>query len=298
VTLCGKQFDIAAGPHAATIVEVGARIRRYTHGGRDVTAPYGEDELAPKSCGAVLVPWPNRIRGGRYLFDGVDYQLALTEPSAGNAIHGLARWARWTAVEHRADSVTLAIDVVPQPGWPFELRAEVTYALDVTTGLTVKARATNTGRQRLPFGMGFHPYVATGTQPMSTVSVRLAAAEHIVTDEDGIPIGRRVIGGTPYDLHRGRRLGDLRLDHGYTGLTPSNGRSTVEVKAGWHGARVWLGPSFPYVQVFTIDLLAHGVGGVAVEPMTCPADAFNSGEGVVVLDPGRSWDGVWGIEPI
>src|ERR1700761_7230469 len=98
MALTGEQFTLVAGDFEATIVEVGAGLRALRHRGLDVTVPYGEDELPPKGTGATLVPWPNRIRGGGHRFDGVDYQLPLTEPAAGNAIHGLARWIRWPLV--------------------------------------------------------------------------------------------------------------------------------------------------------------------------------------------------------
>jgi aldose 1-epimerase len=49
--------------------------------------------------------------------------------------------------------------------------------------------------------------------------------------------------------------------------------------------------------VFTVDDLAHGVPAIAIEPMTCPADAFNTGTGLMVLEPGASWTGSWGITP-
>jgi aldose 1-epimerase len=292
MTLSGRQYPIAAGPFEAVVTEVGAGLRRFSYGDRDVTRPYGEDELTPKGCGAVLVPWPNRISGGRYRFDGVDYQLALTEPDKGNASHGLARWARWTPLDHAANRVTMTTGVVPQPGWPFELTVVVTYALDPELGLSVSARALNAGVRRMPFGMGFHPYIATGTEPMSKVAVRLAAAERIVTDDQSIPIGRRRVDGTPYDLAKGSKLGSLRLDDAFTGLGP--GRTTVEVTAGRQGARVWMDEAFPYTQLFTNEVL----GGVAVEPMTCPANAFNSGDGLIVLEPGQAWAGNWGIQPI
>ena len=112
--LSGQQFTITAGEHEATVVEVGGGLRRYVHRGVDVTCGYATDVLAPKCCGGVLVPWPNRLRGGRYRFEGADYQLALTEPAAGNAIHGLGRWERWRALRQDTASVTLTLDVVPQ----------------------------------------------------------------------------------------------------------------------------------------------------------------------------------------
>jgi aldose 1-epimerase len=295
MALTGRQFALSAGDFEATVVEVGSGLRRLTHRGQDVTVGYGEDEVPPKGCGATLVPWPNRIRAGRYTFDGAEQQLALTEPVRGNASHGLGRWVRWTPLRHEPSVVTLALDVVPQPGWPFELHVEVDYALDATSGLTVTATATNTGTRRLPFGAGFHPYLDVGGNAMSRVAVTCAATHRLVVDESAIPVGRQAVAGTRYDLRRGRKLGELRLDDAFTGLSAENGRASVEVRSGRRRTRVWFDSAFPYVQVYTAELLTGGRGGVAIEPMTCPANAFNSGEALIVLEPGGRWRGSWGI---
>lgn len=299
MAVSGQQFPIAAGDHHAVVTEIGASLRCYGVGGVDVTFPFGEDEMAPRGCGAVLVPWPNRIRGGRYSFDGTQYQLALTEPDTGNAIHGLGRWARWTPVRHETSSVTLGLDVVPQTGWPFEVRVEVTYSLQPDSGLSVTARAVNTGSRRAPFGAGFHPYLSLRGQALGDVTLTVPAAQYLVTDEKQVPVGVRDVAGSSYDLRRGRRLRDLRLDEGYAALERgADGRAVAEVSTRRGGARVWADAAFGYLQVFTADLLARSTAAIAIEPMSCPADAFNSGTGLVVLDPGGEWRGTWGIEPV
>ena len=298
MALTGRQFTIAAGDHEATVVEVGAGLRRYAHRGVDVTFTYGDGDLPPKGCGAVLVPWPNRLRGGRYSFDGKAYQLPLSEPPTGNAIHGLGRWARWVPVRHETSAVTLALDIVPQAGWPFEVRVEVTYALDAVGGLAVTGVARNTGTGRAPFGAGFHPYLSTRGRGIGEVTVKVPARDRIVLDEAKVPVGMQSVAGTPYDLRRGRRLGALRLDDGFTGLSTAGGRGAVLVRTRSGGAQVWFDETFRFVQVFTPDLVAGGLPGVAVEPMTCPADAFNSGTGLIVLTPRDSWTGSWGIQPL
>lgn len=104
----GTQYRIAAGAHAATITEVGAMVREYTVGGRDVFVPFDEGEPAPAFNAAVLVPWPNRLRDGRYQADGTTYQLAVSEPDRGTALHGLGCWYRWSPVEVADDTVTLS----------------------------------------------------------------------------------------------------------------------------------------------------------------------------------------------
>ena len=66
---------------------------------------------------------------------------------------------------------------------------------------------------------------------------------------------------------------------------------------GTHGVDVWGGPGTDYLQVFSGDTLAPGRRrrGLAVEPMSCPADAFNSGAGLVRLEPGQTHTLQWGL---
>lgn len=296
--LSGRQFEIAAGAHAATVVEVGAGLRRYAVGGVDVTCAYGEDELSPKCSGAVLMPWPNRIRAGAYSFDGADYQLAVTDPSTGNAIHGLGRWARWAAVEHVADHVTLRLDVVPQSGYPFQVQAEVSYRLDAAAGLTVTMRARNTGARRAPFGAGSHPYLSTRGQSFAETTVALPAARALDFDAAQIPVGDHAVAGTDRDFRTPRVLGELRLDDGFTDLSFDGGRGVAEVRTSAGGAQLWFDQAFGYLQAFTRENLTPGVNGVAIEPMTCAPDAFNSGAGLIVLEPGQDWSASWGITPL
>jgi aldose 1-epimerase len=187
----------------------------------------------------------------------------------------------------------LALDLVPQTGWIFEVRVEVTYELHPETGLAVTALARNAGGWAAPFGAGFHPYLSTHGAKLREVSVRLPARQRIIMDAAQLPVGVQTVIKTEYDLRRGRRLRDLRLDDAYTGLTDRY----AEVSSRRGGARIWFDESFGYVQVFTLDELAPGVAGVAIEPMTCPPDAFNSGESLIVLAPGSSWTGHWGISP-
>lgn len=295
--LSGKKWTITAGEHEATIVEVGAGLQRYTHSGTDITCTYDDDVLPPKGCGTTLVPWPNRIRGGRYTFDGEAQQLALTEPDADNAIHGLGRWERWAKVRQSADALTLRLDIVPQKGYPFQVRAEATYALHPQTGLMVTIGARNNGRTRAPFGAGSHPYLATYGHPLADVTLRLPARESLVVDDQQTPVGVRTLSGKD-DYRRGRKLKATRFDSGFTDLVTTDGRGVAEVRTKSGGAQLWFDATYRFLQVYTLDELSKGEPGIAVEPMTCAPDAFNTGAGLIVLEPGGAWTGRWGIVPI
>ncbi|MGH3843874.1 MAG: hypothetical protein ACRDS0_20870 [Pseudonocardiaceae bacterium] len=103
----GEQFEIVAGAHRMTLVEVGGGVRSYTHDGRAVLDGYPADQMCTGARGTPLIPWPNRLADGAYTYAGTDYQVALTEPEAHNAIHGFLRWRNWTLRERETDRVVL-----------------------------------------------------------------------------------------------------------------------------------------------------------------------------------------------
>src|SRR3954465_12276986 len=95
----GEQFELRFGEQHAVVTEVGAGLRAYSAGGRELLDGYGPDEMCRSGRGQVLMPWPNRIEDGRDEFNGRELQLPLTQVGEHNAIHGLVRWVAWTVAE-------------------------------------------------------------------------------------------------------------------------------------------------------------------------------------------------------
>lgn len=149
----GEQFELSHGAQRVVVVEVGGGIREWD----GVLDGYPVDQMCKSARGQVLAPWPNRLDGGRYEFDGETYQVPLNEPP--QAMHGLVRWANWRPVGHAEDLVEVEHILHPQPGYPFSLRLTVEYRLGAD-GLTVRTSAENVGDRALPFGVGHHPYIA------------------------------------------------------------------------------------------------------------------------------------------
>ena len=299
----GEQWTLRRGRQEATVVEVGGGLRTYQVDGTDVVAGYAVDEVCRSGRGQVLMPWPNRIRDGRYSFAGADQQLALTEPALHNASHGLVRWATWQLHWHNDDwsALTVRTRLHPQPGWDGTLDLSVNYVLD-EEGLTVAAHATNVGPGAVPFGYGAHPYIALGDTPLAEVQLTVPAEREVSVDDQLIPTGTAPVGaGT--DFRVARALGTTELDTAFTDLSRDGSTGAWEVVVGGlvgGSVTVWADESFDWVQVFTAkgrDTGVDGVRGIAVEPLSCPANAFNSGDGLLVLEPGQSWSGEWGIEP-
>lgn len=291
----GRQLTLRAGAHRATITQVGAAVRRYQVAGRDVIVPFGADEESPAAHGAVLWPWPNRVGDGRYEFGGRTYQLALTEPERATAIHGLVRHTRWRIEHHDDRRVRLELDLVPQPGYPFPLRARIDYRLDPVTGLRVRLRTMNLGDAPAPYGAGFHPWLSPGPHRLDECAVRIDATRWVRSDERLLPVAEEPIPDR-LDFRVDRPLGDTALDDAFVGLP--DGRAWVRLTqpdGGWAGC--WLEPPLRCWQVCTGDNLpAPGArGGLAAEPMTCTADALRTGRRLVVLAPGERHEVRWGL---
>lgn len=286
----GTQYEISAGGYRATIVETGAGLRELVYRGVDLVDGYPAEEMCTGGRGQLLLPWPNRVDGGRYAFGGRDHQLPLTEVAAGNAIHGLTRWTSWTLAEHTADFVRLTYRLPAQPGYPYALDLAAGYRLHADGGLAVTVTAANPGDRPAPYGAGAHPYLTVGV-PVDQATVTIPAATRLLTDDRGIPTGDEPVDGTPYDLRRPTVLGDLTVDHPFTGLDrDANGKAWARVAHGTRAVALWADEAHGWLQVFTGDR-----GALAVEPMTCPPNAFATGTGVITLAPGASVTSAWGI---
>jgi len=294
----GRQFEIALGDQRATVVELGGGIREYSVAGRAVLDPYPLESICDGAHGAPLIPWPNRVAGGRYRFDGSEHQLALTEPALGNAIHGLLRWRPWTLREHGPTHVVVQSRLLPGPGYPFALDLQIAYQLG-RAGLTVATTAVNIGAHRCPYGAGQHPYLSPGQGLIDECTLELPAATRIATDERMIPTGEQPLAAGALDFQRGRTIGTASLDVGLTDLArDEHGRAAARL-TGPDGrcVELWMDQHHGFVEVFTGDSLdpSRRRRGLAVEPMTCAANAFQSGAGLLVLEPGESLTTRWGV---
>ena len=294
----GDQVEIENGAHCAVVATVGATLRRYAFGDRPLLDGFDASEVCPAGCGQLLAPWPNRIAGGHYDFAGFHHQLPIDELTLGNVIHGLVRWEHWRVERRRADRVRLVHRLCARPGYPFALDLVVEYRL-ARGGLVVTFRAENLGESRCPFGYGAHPYYLFPGTAVEAIELFVPAREWIEVDEHAIPTGRKPVAGSPIDFNRPHAIGAARIDHAYTGLERDR-EDVAEVTLRHDGdeIRLWQDRELDFVQIYTGDTLPEPERrrrSVAVEPMSCAPDAFNSGDGLRVLAPGDAFECRWGI---
>lgn len=295
----GEQFEITDGSQRATIVEVGGGVREYAVGERAVLDPYPVDVMCDGAHGAPLIPWPNRLADGAYRFDDDDYQVALTEPEKHNAIHGFLRWRSWQAVEHESSRVVMATRLYPLMGYPFTVDVSVTYELG-DEGLVVTTTATNLSDRACPYGAGQHPYLSPGSGKIDDCTLQLDAATRILTEnERQLPTGRAPVEGTDFDFRSPKRLGVQKLDTPFTDLArDQDGRARARLTAPDDSrVELWVDEHYPIIEIYTGDTLSPDRRrlGLGTEPMTCPPNAFQSGDALIALDPGESLTSQWGV---
>jgi aldose 1-epimerase len=302
----GEQYQISGGGYRAVVTECGAGLRVLEYDGVPLVEPYPEDQHASAGRGQLLLPWPNRIRDGKYSFDGQDLQLPITEVSRHNSSHGLTRWSPWTLEERTSQSVSLVHRLMAQPGYPWTVDLHVLYDLSAD-GLTVTVTATNLADHPAPYAQGAHPYLTVGDDGVDGWELTLPAATRAVLDDQKIPVGREPVEGTDVDFRVARPLRGLALDTPFTDLDrDADGRVVVQLRdtSSHRGVALWMDTAHRWVQAYTGDDLSPALArrALAVEPMTAPPNAFASGDDVVVLAPagsdGDEHSSSWGISAL
>ncbi len=293
----GEQIAIAHGDQRAVVTEVGATLRTYVQHGVPVVEGYAGDEVPWGAHGQILFPWPNRLGAEPWTFSDrvAEPGADITEQSA--AIHGLVRWRPFRVESVNQNRCVLALLLHPSPAYPFASEIEVAFHLG-SMGLTVTTTVTNRDEVPIPFGLGFHPYLAVTTPTIEGATLQVPARAYVAVDDRQLPTGEILpVIGSPLDFTAAKSVNGHELDVTFTELTRDDfGMATVTV-TDRDGGSVELGMdrNFPYVQLYTGDLLGHGRRrtSVAVEPMTCPPDALRSGKDLVVLQPGQHWAASW-----
>ncbi len=295
----GEIAVIERGEWRAGVSDIGATLRFLRHNGSDVTWSLGDGEMSRGGCGQVLAPWPNRLAGGSYEFDAIRAAAPINDASTNSAIHGLVRWQRFELVEHGRDQVCFRLELPPEPAYPFCLELEIDYLLD-TDGLVVTTTAWNVDERALPFALGFHPYLLAGEKGVDGARLELPAGRRLIADARQIPLAERGLLVSEHAAVADLRLDGTRLDDCFTDLDELNGRWQARFYPDATAERyveLWAEHAFGYVMCFTGDTLASGDArrALAIEPMTSPPNAFASGVGLIVLEPGESFSASWGI---
>lgn len=256
-------------------------------------------EMAKKQWfkGAKLAPFPNRVKDGKYKFNGKDYQMPRNGDAKKNSIHGFLFNKPFDLISHSESSTECNVEFEfthngKHEGYPFPFRMNIVYALS-EDGFECVTTVKNMGKEAMPFGDGWHPYFKTGTL-VDRLQLILPDCEELEVDGGLIPTGKKkpytrfsdleTIGKTEFDTPFAIKVRE-RDDTAYIQLydPDRNFQITLWQEVGKN--------KYNYFQIY----IPQDRQSIAIEPMTCAPDAFNNGIGLIVLEPGESFTGTYGV---
>ena len=276
--LSGKTINLVSQDYTATIVTMGGAIAGLKYRDRDITMTFNPQSIQISHQGKILAPWPNRISDGRYSFDEREFQLPITELSTMSASHGLVAWQDWQIEDMTNSSAVLVTHVNPVYGYPFLIKLTAHYELINGMGLKVSITALNEGKADAPYGVGMHPYITCNQALIDDCKLTMPFTKCFTLTERKVPDQEVDASSMNFDFTQGRKLGDIEIDHCF--LSSDEKRmSTIMLEND--ELQVYCKTNAPFVQLFTPAKLGRKC--LAVEPMSCPANAFNNHIGLITL---------------
>jgi aldose 1-epimerase len=228
---------------------------------------------------SLLFPFPNRVQDGLYIFNQEPYRLNINEKPLNNTIHGLVFNKKFELEKSEAkdSEATLTLSYTSHgdlEGFPFSFKFSVSYFLNTSGKLTVLFSAENLGDKAFPFGFGWHPYFNCTT--IANNSLTFKGKDQFINSERNIPIEF-----VPSKLKDTFLIKDQFFDDAFTLYTPA-----VQLEDENYSLDLdFKNNTDAYLQIYTPP---HRKS-IAIEPMTCPADAFNNKYGLKILQPKKSY---------
>ena len=299
-----KLLNTRTGEYATVLPDFGGNLNdlvlaRANGSLLSVIAGYRTTPEAQQNVGYLsskLIPFPNRLRDGAYTLDDTHYQLPITRPQEGHAIHGLWHSTPYKVTKIKANDQKAVVCLELQykgteAGYPFSCRVQLKYKL-TDSGLRCTTEVTNTGKNKMPFGDGWHPYFKLDSETIDDLEMTVPPVRFLATNNRSVPTGEMV---SFLDFFQGASLDSTKLDHGFK-LLQNNGKASTILRNPLTNTalEIWQEAGegeYDYLQIYT----PNDRKTIAIEPMTCAADAFNNGLGTIVIPPKGSWKSKYGV---
>lgn len=240
---------------------------------------------------ALLFPFPNRVRDGKYTFQGTEYQLDRNETGRSHAIHGFVNDVPFEVTSQRKNGITLTYKYNgDRSGYPFPFVLEVSYSIVKKNTFRLAYSFTNTGTHDMPCGFGWHPYFMLADSKVSEMSLTVPAHYTFELDDTVIPF--QANDSAVQESSREETTFSLRntiLDNVYkvkesdktASVILSNGKLNLTITQQTGSNRL------NYFVLYT----PPARNSIAIEPQTSNINAFNNEDGLIILAAGRTVSG-------
>lgn len=267
----------AAGYRLVLAPDIGGAIAGFTRNGRPILRSADHPASPLDAACFPLVPYCNRIRGGRFAFRGRTVEIAPNMAGDPSPLHGDGWHGRWQVERHDDHEAHLLF--THQPGeWPWAYEARQIFRLG-DAGLEAEISCTNLSSDPMPCGLGFHPYFPcdAGTRIDTQVERVWEVDDRVLPTRVAPPTGRYALDGQ-HACARG-------LDNGYGGWG-----GELRLTAGDGAVTRMSSPDARFFQIYS----PPSGGLIAAEPVSHANAALNEPEeewpalGLRVLNPGET----------
>ena len=261
----------------------GGRLNNFSFENTQILKDFDSSNYKDNYASAILFPFANRIKDGKYTFKDSKYKLECNETDKNNALHGLVYNKTFVLINKKLTSnfasVTLQYkDYGKAKGFPFKFHIEVTYTLS-KNGMTLAIKVKNKGKKTFPFSLGWHPYFYSTDLDKSTINFK--SDKKYVFDNQQIITGTKAL-----DLEMPFKLKNVKLDDGYPLETNEIDFSTPE-----YDFNISSTSKENFLQLYT----PVQPNVIAIEPMTGAADNFNNKTGLKTLQPNGTYLVKWNM---
>ena len=244
--------------------------------------------------GSLLFPFPNRVKDGRYTFDGKSYQLPINETDRGHALHGHLHNAAFEVVAEGASETGAFLILEYEAdgkaeGYPFQYLLNLDFRLN-EEGFSCKTVVQNLTESDIPIGIGYHPYFRLGDNADEWL-LKLPVEAQLELDERLIPNGKESVDTRYQEFSPVKEV----LDHAYR-VHSTEGEAITQLVNPSRNVTLTMWQrtgldQFNYLQVFTPESRRS----IALEPMTGAPDAFNNEQGLIRLAPDQMLEATFGV---
>jgi len=259
-----------------------------------------EEDFIKKYNGVILAPFPNRLKNGAYSFSNHRYQLEVNQPQEGHSLHGFLYDKSFSirSIDSDESKITLHLGydyTGDNQAYPFQFMLDLLYIWDGEK-LDIITEVENKGTSEMPFGLGWHPYF---TFPVSVNELIWTMPSSYIyeVDENKIPTLEK---SEFYEFIDGKLIDEDHYDDGFEftseksteSLKLLDTKNQTEIEFNFAlGDKNKADGGYRFLQVYTpLDRKR-----IAIEPMTCLADAFNNGKGLNILKPNTTLSNQWSI---
>ena len=283
--------DLGAALNDLVVLGADGKMHSLVQGNRSEAEIREEHHRSFK--GNKLLPYPNRIKGGEYVFQGTNYQFPIHFKGEQNSIHGFVHNRSFDLKEQSEGGdgayVLLSYNYSGlEQGYPFPFEAQIKYAFD-NSGLTVSTTIKNTHSEVIPIADGWHPYFTLGNDA-GDWELKMPKVQQLVVDEQMIPTGEKF----DYDDFTEYKLIQNTLFDTCFELKQRSAKETVSIRNNELALDIWSDSregKYSHLQVF---IPSHR-RSIAVEPMNCAPNVFNDDIQSCYLLPGNKLELDFGL---